>query len=176
MMFEPFANLDRELGRLESLLPIRSVGAGRAPMDVRREPDRYVVEMELPGVDPSAIDITLTDGWLSVKADRSNTRETNDHGWVVRERTHAAVVRGFSVDETVDIDAITADYTNGVLTLTLPRNEEAKPRKVAVNATNGQPAALGTGTDDRAEDATRRDGTEESSGKGKAEAAHSVMS
>jgi HSP20 family protein len=168
MLLEPFATLDRELGRLESLLPDPSVGTGGAPMDVRREPDRYVVEMELPGVDPSTIDITLTDGWLSVKADRSSTRETDDDGWVVRERRHTAVVRGFSVDETVDIDAITADYTNGVLTLTLPRTEEAKPRKVAVKVTSGQAPALGA-ADDRAQDATRRGGAEETSDKGKAQ-------
>jgi len=160
MLYDTFAGLDRELTRLGSMLPALASQGWRAPMDVRRETDRYVVDMDLPGVDPSSIDITVEDGWLTVKAERSRAREVTEDAWVVRERSHQAVVRRFGVGEAVDADAITADYTDGVLTLSLPLAEHAKPRKVVLS--EGTTArGLGAGSSD---------------GQGKGETAHSVTS
>jgi len=168
MLFDTFAELDRELSRATSLLPTLGAREWQAPMDIRREDDRYVVEMDLPGVDPSSIDITLEGDWLSVRAERSHRRDIGDDDWVIRERGRDVVVRGFGVDETVDVDAIRADYTDGVLTLTLPLAEQAKPRKIALSgASTTRELGAGSSTSETAAGDTVA---------GKVQAAHSVRS
>ena len=166
MLYDTFAELDRELARLSSLLPGPAESSRRVPTDVRRETDRYVVEMDLPGVDPSSIDVTLEDGALTVRAERSQSHERRDDDWVVRERSHAAVVRRFDVGDTVDPDAVTAHFADGVLTLSLPLAEQAKPRRIAVGGTSGpRELRAGSGTSDAAA---------EGADAGKAPAAHSA--
>lgn len=164
MFYDTLAELDRELGRLDSMVPGLTARLWRAPVDVRRESDRFVAELDLPGVDPSSIDVTFEDGWLSVRAERSGSREAKDEDWVVRERSHEAVVRRFSVGETVDVDAVTAAFEDGVLTLSLPVVEDAKPRKIALSdASTARELGAGAGTSATAD-------------QGKAETAHSVTS
>lgn len=155
MLYDTFSELDRELTRLTS--------GWHAPTDVRRESDRYVVEMDLPGIDPGSIDVTLEGGTLTVRAERSDARESEDRGWLVRERTHAAVLRRFELGDTVDPDAIEASYADGVLRLALPFAEHAKPRKIAVSGASARELASGAGTSHEVIE-------------GKAEAAHSVTS
>lgn len=161
----------RELDRLESaLLPTIASMAGQrlwdAAMDVRREEDRYVVELDFPGVDPASIDVSVDDGWLTVKAERSSSGDRAEKDWVVHERSHSAVVRRVAVSDAIDVDAITGTHENGVLTLTLPVSEKAKRHKVAISVVGG-PATheLGAGTDPAG-----------SAERGKVENAHSVDS
>ncbi|PVG83876.1 heat-shock protein Hsp20 [Nocardioides gansuensis] len=137
------------LDRLGSFFPMERETGWDGPMDVRREDERFVVQMDVPGVDPGAVDVSVEDGYLTVRAERSSQREDKDEGWVVRERSHHAVVRRLALDDSVDVDAITADLTDGVLTLTLPLAAGAKPRKVSVAISEGKERELGAGSESR---------------------------
>lgn len=118
------------------------------PVNVYREDGRYVVEAELPGFDPSSIDVTAEAGMLTIRADRDASREDRDDRWLVRERTSAHVVRQIPLGDDVDLDAIAADFRDGVLKVTLPVGAEALPRKVAVAVgapSTGAQQAIGSG-------------------------------
>lgn len=127
MYFDPFA----ELSRLSSgMMPDRS--APRAiPVDLYREHDQYVLNADLPGVDPGSIDIDIDGQLLTLRAHR--TSDTADGvKWLSRERPGGSYLRQFSVGEGVDTERISASYENGVLSVIMPLSERAKPRKVEV--------------------------------------------
>ena len=129
--FDPFTELNRLTG---SVLQDRS--APRAiPVDLYREPERYVLNADLPGIDPGSIDIDIDGQLLTLRAHRtSNTAEGVK--WLSRERPGGSYLRQFSVGEGVDTERISASYDNGVLSVILPLSERAKPRKVAVESTS----------------------------------------
>jgi len=104
-------------------------------MDLYKTDDAFVAAIDLPGVTPSSIEIDVDGTVLTVRAER--VRPTEDVRWLVRGRRAGAFARRFTLGEGVDAERIGADYTDGVLTLTLPIAERAKPRKVEV--TTGQP-------------------------------------
>ena len=128
MRFDPF----RELDRFEQAL----AGNRRTPvmpMDAYRRGDQFVVHFDLPGIDPASIELTVEKNVLTVKADRSwSTRDGDD--WVVNERYQGTFTRQLFLGETLDPDNIAAHYDRGVLTLTIPVAEKAKPRRVEVTS------------------------------------------
>lgn len=101
-----------------------------APMDLYRTDDAFVATIDLPGVTPSSIDVDVDGRILTVRAERS--RPEGDVRWLVRTRPAGRVVRRFTLGESVDTGRIGAAYADGVLTLTVPVAERAKPRKVEV--------------------------------------------
>ncbi|MCL2489561.1 MAG: Hsp20/alpha crystallin family protein [Propionibacteriaceae bacterium] len=128
--YNPFKDLDRLFTSVS-----RSVSDTRMPMDLFRDGDTFVVKMDLPGVDPKSIDIDVDDRTLTVRAERAaevvdDTSEKS--GWVSRERSFGTYARQISLGSGLDLGKIEANYTDGVLTLTIPVAEEAKPRKIAV--------------------------------------------
>lgn len=104
-------------------------------MDLHREDDKFVAEMDLPGVDPSTIDIDVEDYTLTVRAERKLERELEQGQWLTRERSYGTFARQLSLGRGLDLDKIEASYRDGVLTLTIPVAEESKPRKVQVQHT-----------------------------------------
>jgi HSP20 family protein len=130
--YNPF----REMDRLFSLMN-RQVGSDTLamPMDLFRVGDVVTVRIDLPGVDPESIDIDVEDRTLTVRAERQteeiDTTEENN-GWVVRERTVGTFARQIPLGNGLDMASIEASYDDGVLELTIPLAEEAKPRKVTV--------------------------------------------
>jgi HSP20 family protein len=103
-----------------------------APMDLYREGDRYVVEVDLPGFSPASIEVSADQGVLTIHADRYLSERSHTAHWLVRERRSARAVRQLVLGGDVNPDAIRADYRNGVLRITLPMKADALPRKVAV--------------------------------------------
>ncbi|MDR0436432.1 MAG: Hsp20/alpha crystallin family protein [Propionibacteriaceae bacterium] len=105
-------------------------------MDLYRSGDVFVVKVDLPGVDPGSIDIDVDDRTLTVRAERAaeplDTSEEKNV-WLTRERNYGTYARQISLGTGLDVSGITADYADGVLTLTIPMAEEAKPRKIEVN-------------------------------------------
>lgn len=124
----PWAGLESEIDRLfQSSLGdfTGSAAARRVPVDLYEDKDNTYVRAELPGVNRADINIELVDGYLNLNA----TRKTKTGE---REET-VTLTRSVSVpDAAVQADKISAAYENGVLTVTLPKREEAKPRKVTV--------------------------------------------
>ncbi|ORV18270.1 heat-shock protein Hsp18 [Mycobacterium celatum] len=134
LRFEP---LFRDLDRLTQQLWGTTVGTATRPaampMDVWREGDKYVVELDLPGIKPDSIDITVDHDALTVKAERPYPGEEG-HDWVTAERPYGVFSRQLFLGDQLDTDAISADYTDGVLRLAVPVAEQAKPRKIAIQS------------------------------------------
>lgn len=99
-------------------------------MDLYKTDDAFVAAIDMPGVTASSIDIDVDGTVLTVRAER--TRPNEDVRWLARGRRTGAFARRFTIGEGVDAERIAADYTDGVLTLTLPIAERAKARKVEV--------------------------------------------
>jgi HSP20 family protein len=131
MRFDPF----RELDRLTAATAWPTSTRPALPMDAYRRGDQFVVHFDLPGVDASTIELTVEKNVLTVRAERSWQRGEGDEV-VVSERPQGSFTRQLFLGETLDTDAISAGYENGVLTLTIPVAEKAKPRKVEIS-TNG---------------------------------------
>jgi HSP20 family protein len=101
------------------------------PMDVIRRDGEVVLRIDLPGADQDSIDVTTDHGVLTVSAKRSEEYGEQDR-LVVRERLMGSYTRKIRLGETVDTEKIEASYDNGVLTIVLPVQEKAKPRKVEI--------------------------------------------
>jgi HSP20 family protein len=132
LRFDPFREIDR---MTEQLLGVPS-GTARAPrfmpMDLYRSGDHYVLHADLPGVDPGSVDVGVENGVLTIKAQRSERTEDGVQ-WISSERFAGTYLRQIALGEGIDTDKIGATYHNGVLTVTLPVAEQAKPRRVEVS-------------------------------------------
>ena len=128
---DPFRDIDR----LTEQLLGTSAGSARAPrfmpMDLYRSGDHYVLHADLPGVDPGSVDVSVDGGILTVKAQRSERTE-HDVQWLTSERFTGSYLRQLSLGQDIDADHIAATYENGVLTVTLPVAERAKPRRIEI--------------------------------------------
>jgi HSP20 family protein len=102
------------------------------PMDIVRRGESLVVHVDLPGVASDKIDLTVENHVLTISAERRASYSENDQ-ILAQERFDGVMTRRLRVPEWVDADAVTADYTDGVLTVTLPLAEMAKPRHIQVN-------------------------------------------
>lgn len=102
------------------------------PMDAYRHGDEFVVALDLPGVSPDAIDIDIERNVLTVKAERRPPATRQDAQMHVSERPLGVFSRQLFLGDSLDTDNIRADHDNGVLVITIPVAQQAKPRKVAV--------------------------------------------
>ncbi|MDH4145542.1 MAG: Hsp20/alpha crystallin family protein [Acidimicrobiia bacterium] len=126
--YDPF----RELERFTGQLPSADGGIRRSvPMDAYRRGDAVFLHFDLPGVDPSAIEVTTDKGTLTVHAERPYPSEEGDDV-LCRERTQS-FSRQVLLSETLDVGAIEANYDQGVLSLRIPMRESAKPHRVAIS-------------------------------------------
>jgi HSP20 family protein len=102
------------------------------PVDIIETDNNLVLKSDLPDVDLKDIDIQIEDGTLTLKGERKFEKEDKSAGYHRMERSYGSFVRCFSLPDTVESDKVKADYRNGVLTVTLPKTEAAKPRTVKV--------------------------------------------
>ncbi|WP_199921749.1 Hsp20/alpha crystallin family protein [Psychromicrobium lacuslunae] len=102
------------------------------PMDLYKVDDHYVVDADLPGIDPGSIEISVDNGTLSISAQRTARSEDGVH-WLASERFSGQYRRELALGEGVDRDNITALYDNGVLSLIIPLAEKAKPRRIEIS-------------------------------------------
>ena len=133
MRTDPFRDLDR---LTEAMLGTRSRPAVM-PMDAYRDNNHFVIHLDLPGVTPDSIDLTVEQNVLTVHAERKPPLAESTEP-VVAERPHGVFSRQVFLGDTLDADHLTADYDAGVLTITLPIAERAKPRKVEVTGGSGR--------------------------------------
>jgi len=137
--YDPFRDLDR----VASALFDTRRGPRRMPMDLYRDGDHYVLTADLPGIDPGSVDIDVDGQLLTIRAERTLT--TGDGvKWITREREAASFLRQLNLGQGVDTDRIAASYTNGVLSVTIPVSEKAKPRKIAVEHRDASASASST--------------------------------
>ena len=133
MRFDPFAELDRLATRTTTRGPVM-------PMDAYRRGDTFTVALDLPGVDPDTVDLTVEKDVLTVRAERAWRPQEGDEV-LVSERPQGSFSRQLFLGKALDSERIAARYENGVLYISIPVAERAKPRKVTV-ATGGAPAAV----------------------------------
>jgi HSP20 family protein len=139
LRFDPF----RELDRMTQEFWDRPALPFKMPMDAVRKGDVVEITFELPGVDPDSIDVEVENQVLTVSATRDVERERREGDEViVRERRHGRFVRQISLGDNLDTDRLEARYHDGVLTVTVPVAEQAKPRKVEVERGGGQATAI----------------------------------
>jgi HSP20 family protein len=130
----------RELDRLAQQVLGTVARPTVMPMDAWREGERFVVEFDLPGVDPSSVDLDVERNVLTVRAERPELSE--DHETIAAERPRGVFSRQLFLGETLDLDRVEASYSDGVLRLTIPVAEEAKPRKIQISKGNGSSRAI----------------------------------
>lgn len=101
------------------------------PIDLYRVEDHYVLHADLPGMDPGSIDVNVDRGVLTLTAHRTAPPEENVQ-WLTSERFAGVYRRQITLGDDIDTERITASYDNGVLNVTIPLHERAKPRQIQV--------------------------------------------
>jgi HSP20 family protein len=129
-------DLFRDVDRLAASLTDGRRGPRRMPMDLYRDGDHYVLSADLPGVDPGSVDIDVDGQLLTIRAQRTLTAG-DDVKWITRERETATFVRQLNLGQGIDVERISAAYDNGVLSVTIPVSERAKPRRIQVSSHSG---------------------------------------
>ncbi|CCF63593.1 Hsp20/alpha crystallin family protein [Nocardia cyriacigeorgica] len=126
MRTDPFRDLDRLTQQVFGTVARPAV----MPMDAWREGDEFLVEFDLPGIDPDSLDLDVERNVVTVRATRPEL--TGDREMIAAERSRGVFSRQLFLGDGLDTDHIRADYTDGVLRLSIPVAEKAKPRKIAV--------------------------------------------
>jgi len=125
-LFEPF------FGRFNFLDDQLTSGTWAPPVDVAEDQNHILVKVEVPGMAEKDLRVNFEDGLLTVSGERQFERK-DDRNYHRIERSYGSFVRTFSLPRTVDGNAITADYKNGVLEIAIPKKEEAKPKQIQIN-------------------------------------------
>lgn len=102
-------------------------------VDIKEEDTQFLLIADIPGVDPKDIDIHMENGILTIKGERNSELKTEQEGFKRIERKHGVFYRRFTMPEGVNPDGIEARSEHGVLTVSIPKQEAAKPRKITVN-------------------------------------------
>lgn len=131
LRFDPFSDIDAMARGLLSTQSGTSRSPRFMPMDLYKVDDHYVLTADLPGVDPGSVDVSVDNGTLTLTAHRS-ARSEDSVQWLASERFFGTYRRQLSLGEGIDSTKISATYENGVLTVTIPLAERAKPRRVEV--------------------------------------------
>jgi HSP20 family protein len=137
--FDPFSTMDRLLGR-------SGFGEGGSRslgllVDVYRKGDEFIVEVDVPDVDPSKLDVTIERNMLSITSERPARH--GDAEVVLCERPHARFSRQLYLGENLDTAGVKARYDNGVLTITTPVSQQARPRKIDIAGGGGEAIDVG---------------------------------
>ena len=135
----PFADLD-ELGSgmrlfqdtVSRLLDQPAARPWAPSVDIFETENELLLKADLPGVEMKDIDIQLENGTLSLRGERKFEQEKKEGGYHRVERSYGSFARYFTLPDTLDPEKVKAEYKNGVLTVTLPKKELAKPRQIKV--------------------------------------------
>lgn len=134
-------NLHREVGRYLSSSQTGAedgssvaTSAWTPAVDIKEEENQFLITADVPGVDPENIDVTMESGLLTIKGERKLESDVKRNGYRRFERLHGMFYRRFSLPDYADADNISANCKNGVLTVTVPKTEAVKPRRIEVKA------------------------------------------
>jgi len=141
--WEPFRDLAAYQDRFSRLLAETQSRSSRSrssdgatwspPVDIYETDQSVVLKAELPGVDAKDVEARIEDGTLYLKGQRKFESEVKEGSYHRIERSYGSFVRSFSLPPGVDSDKVAAEYKDGLLTLTLPKCQEAKPRTIQIN-------------------------------------------
>ncbi|MEV4280212.1 Hsp20/alpha crystallin family protein [Actinoplanes xinjiangensis] len=140
LTFDPFREFDRLADRMLGV-PTATAGAAAVamPMDLYRSGDHFVLHCDLAGIDPGSVSVDVDGRTLTIRAERS-ARTDADVQWLRRERVTGTFERRLALGDGLDLARVDATWQDGVLTVTIPIAEAAKPRRIAINT--GQTPAI----------------------------------
>ncbi len=138
--WKPFRELDKMRTEMDQLWDsffegkprLREFGKWFPSVDVSETKNDLVVKAELPGMDPKDIDISLNDGYLTIKGEKKQEKEEKEENYHFIERSYGSFTRSVRLPNEVQRDKISASYKNGILKVTLPKSEEAKKKEVKI--------------------------------------------
>ena len=138
--FEPFRtnSLQEQISRLfneafERSADESSITTWAPAVDIFETEQELVVKADLPDIKPEELDIRVENNILTIRGERKFEKKVNESNYLRVERAYGSFSRSFSLANTVNSEAIKAEYKDGVLTLTVPKREEAKPKQIKVN-------------------------------------------
>ena len=136
--FRDFSKAQEQMNRLFEDAYLRrasdsSLTTWAPEVDIHETEDAFVFEADLPGMNEKDLDIRLENNMLTIRGERKFEKKVNEENYLRVERAYGSFSRSFSLPHTINAEAIKADYRNGVLTVRVPKREEAKPRQVKVN-------------------------------------------
>ena len=151
--WEPFrgtTSLQEQVNRLFSDVLERtgeesSLTAWAPSVDIYENEHELVVKADLPEVDPKELDIRVENNILTIRGERKFEKKVDEANYLRVERAYGSFARSFTLANTVNSEAIKADYQNGVLTLSIPKKEEAKPKQIKVTIGTPVVAAAASG-------------------------------
>ena len=114
-------------------------------VDIYETEQELVVKADLPEIDPKDLDIRVENNLLTIRGERKFEKNVNEENYLRVERSYGSFARSFTLANSVNSEAIKADYQNGVLTLSIPKREEAKPKQIKVNVGAPTMAAAAAG-------------------------------
>lgn len=138
--WEPFRSnlgVESQVNRIFNELFDRSQESNLTPwapaVDIFEGQNELVVKADLPDIKPEELDIRVENNILTIRGERKFEKKVDEKNYLRVERSYGSFARSFSLANTVNAEAIKADYKDGVLTLTIPKREEAKPKQIKVN-------------------------------------------
>jgi len=140
--YAPFAGFDAVPGlrafedTMSRLFAEPSVRPWVPAVDIRETEHEIVLKADIPGLNFGDIDVHLENGTLTLRAERKFEKNEEKGGWHRQERTYGKFERVFDLPDTIEVDAVKADYKDGVLTVTLPKKEVAKPKQIKVQVSS----------------------------------------
>jgi HSP20 family protein len=160
MRWDPFQDLRSAQDELDQMSPmlahalglhVRQQGNDRATttawvpaLDISERKDAYLVTVELPGVEPDDLQITMEDGLLTIQGERQFAQESSEQQFHRVERRYGAFRRSITLPAQVQAEQIEASFENGVLQIVVPKAEEAKPKRIQVRPGGQREAAADT--------------------------------
>jgi HSP20 family protein len=137
--FRELSSIQNELNRLFGRTFTGEVGEREAAwvpaVDIAETQERFLITAELPGVEPDDVDISVENSVLTLRGERKFYRETREDDFHRIERRFGSFARSITLPSTADAERINASFDAGLLTIEVPKREEAKPRKIQVKAT-----------------------------------------
>lgn len=115
-------------------------GTWAPPVDIYETKDKITLKAELPGFEEKQINLRFEDGILTLEGERKFEKETGDENYHRVERSYGKFVRSFAIPAGIEGDKIAASFSNGVLTVELPKREETKPKQIRIEASAPKPA------------------------------------
>lgn len=144
--WDPFHNLSMLQEQVNRLFDTKfspngdssTLSAWVLSVDVYETENELVIKADVPGATEKELDVRVENNMLTIGGERKFEQEVKEENYLRMERSYGSFHRTFSLPNTVDTQAIQAKYTDGVLTVTLPKRAESKPKQVKVNVTNGK--------------------------------------
>jgi len=150
--FEPFRGLFNSQDRFNRVLSQAfsqafgdeesKLGSWAPAVDIFETDENLVVKAELPGVDPKDVEVRVEDSTLYLKGQRKFENEVKDENYHRIERSYGSFTRTFALPGSINADQVAAEYKDGMLTLTLPKREEAKPKTIKIQVAGESPKTM----------------------------------